>query len=118
MRPGFLKEHRNGPAGRTVWVPWTPGFLRLQYDDEGLIEQAGWVRKDRQAVRGDQLQLWFMWVNGMVTFKTERGLSGTCWSSGYVSFGTVWDDDGDRGPGQKTDLETWVDACIAKMTAD
>jgi hypothetical protein len=117
-RAGFLARHKAGPAGRTVYEPWEHGFLRLQYDDDGLVEQAAWTPRQGQTPRGDQPQLWFMWINDMVTYKTENGLSGTCWSSGRVALGTVYDDDGDSAPGTETALEEWVDQCVADMVAD
>ncbi len=112
----FLSMHRHGPAGKTAWAAHAGGFWCLAYDDDGLIGQVGWVRRRGDRPKAGDLQLWFDWVNDLVTFKTEAGLSGTCWSDGYVSFDTVYDDD-DPGPGTAVELDAWVDQCVGKMVA-
>ena len=114
--PTFLAQYKTGPAEQTVWEPRGAGFLFLKYDCDGLVEQAAWVRGKGDRPRPGDLQLWFMWVNDMVTFKTEAGLSGTCWSDGCVNIGTVYDDD-DPGPGTAVDLDAWVDRCVVAMRA-
>lgn len=70
--------------------------------------------------RGDQLQLYFVWVNDFVTFKTENSLGGRKWSGGGVYRGTTLetDDGGPVSPEKTITLEDWVDECVEDMTKE
>jgi len=93
------------------------GFLRLVYDDDGRIYQAAFVKEQGAEPSGDQLQLYFVWVNNFVTFKTENSLGGEMWSGGSVSGGTTLEteDDGPVSSHKTIALEDWVDRCVEEM---
>src|SRR5207302_10983181 len=117
---GFIKKHKKGPTDKTVYVAEGEGFFRLVYDHDGLVVQAAYVRKRGSQPRSDQLQLWFIWVNDMVTFKTESSLGGWSWSGGAPVYGTTLelDDDGPSARPARNKLisfDAWVDDCVKKM---
>jgi len=112
----FLQKYMNGPKDEIIYEPWNNGFLCIQYDSDGEIEQVAFVHKRGEKPKSDQLQLYFMMINDMVTFKSESSLSGTCWSDGYVDWGTVYDDDDyDGSNAKKYDLDVWINECLMKM---
>ena len=112
----FLEKYMNGPKDKTLYEPWEDGFLYILYDEEGEIQQVAFVKKQNQEPKYDQLQLYFMLINDMVTFKSESSLSGTCWSNGSVDWGMVYDDDEyDGSNAQKRDLNEWINECIKEM---
>jgi hypothetical protein len=90
------------------------GLLRLSYDEDGRLENV--VRVPSRRGRASGLQLYFHGDGPSVTCKTESGLSGQVWSSGAVSFGTVWDD-GDTGPpARRVSLPSWLRECLETIT--
>ena len=112
----FLQMFLNGASGSIKYIPWETGFLRLHYGSRSELLQVAFVKKSGDKPKPKQLQLYFMLINGLVTFKSESGLSGTSWSGGYVSWGTVWDDDDSDGcSGRKCDLDDWINECLEKM---
>jgi len=112
----FLQKYLNGASGSIKYIPWETGFLRLQYGIRSELLQVAFVKKIGDKPNHRQLQLYFMLINGMVTFQRESALSGTSWSGGYVSWGTVWDDDDSNGDhGRKCDLDEWINECLKKM---
>ncbi|OGJ88285.1 MAG: hypothetical protein A2268_05225 [Candidatus Raymondbacteria bacterium RifOxyA12_full_50_37] len=114
-KESFLSNYRKGTPDSVQYVPLNNGFLYLQYDCEGEIEQAAYVRKNRDEPGSNDLQLYFMWGNDMVTFKTENGLSGEQWSNGYADFGTVYETDDAPSQGKKIDLDVWISQCLEEM---
>ena len=112
----FLQKYLNGASNSIKYVPWEIGFLRLQYGSRSELIQVAFVKKNGELPNNKQLQLYFMLINGMVTFQSESSLSGMCWSNGYVDWGTVWDDDNyDGSNAKKYDLDVWINGCLNKM---
>ncbi len=112
----FLEKYMNGAKEKTIYEPWESGFLCIQYDEDGEIMQLAFVDKKGKMPDGNQLQLYFMLINDMVTFKSENSLSGTCWSNGRVDWGMVYDDDDYDGSNAiKCDLDVWINECIKEM---
>ena len=117
---GFLKQFKEGPKGEVVYTPLKEGFLRLLYEDDGRIYQAAFVKERGADPVGDQPQLYFVWVNNFVTFKSENSMGGRKWSGGSVSTGTTleMDDDGPVSSEKTATLDDWVDECVEEMSIE
>ncbi len=113
----FLQTYLSGASNSIKYEPWESGFLRLQYGSRSELIQVAFVHKIGDKPKPKQLQLYFMLINGMVSFTSASALSGMCWSNGYVDWGTVWDDDGcdDGSNAKKYELEVWIEECLNKM---
>jgi len=117
---GFLKIFKEGPRGEVVYAPFKDGYLRLSYEDDGRIYQAAFV-KERGANAGrNQPQLYFVWVNNFVTFKSENSMGGRKWSGGGASSGTTLETDDDRPVTSEkaATLDAWVDECVEEMSSE
>ena len=115
---GFLKKFKNGPNGEVVYAPHKDGFLRLLYEDDGCIYQCAFVKEHGAVPSKNQPQLYFVWVNNFVTFKSENSMGGRQWNGGSVYSGTTLEPDDDAPiPAEQTlTLDEWVDECIDEMS--
>ena len=109
----LLDDIKTGKPDSTIFAPHGQGFLKLKYDEEGMIGEISFVLKKDGNSKG--MHLYFDWLNEMHAFKTPSGLSGVQWIDGRVMAGTVWDDDGPSDPGREIGLEEWVEECVGKM---
>jgi hypothetical protein len=106
-----------GKPRATVWRAvrgGKRGLVRLRYDEDGHLENV--ARVPTRGGRASGLQLYFHGEPPAVTYKTESGLSGECWSHGAVNVGTVYDDDGPAFPGTRISLTAWLRRCLNEMT--
>lgn len=110
--PDFLARYGKGFAKKTTFLSAGDAFIRVIYDDEGVIQNAAYVKNKEKEPSG--MQLYFDWANERVTWKTEVGLSGFMWASGSVTQGSVRGEEEAMGEAdsRKIELEPWIDECI------
>jgi hypothetical protein len=112
----FLEKFGLGPRNMAKYEAWKNGFLRLQYNEDGNIEQAAFVKNKDDEVESGQLQLYFLLGNGTVTCKTESGFSGEYWNNNSSDFGIVFEDDIGKGAPKQIKLDTWINRCLKEMS--
>ncbi len=114
---GFITKYKQGEAGKILFEPMGQGFLRVEYDDEGLISQVAFVNNEGSEPKDYHPQIFFVWPLDKVVFKSKNSLGGKEWSSGGVYFGTVLETEGNNiveSDGKQT-LEDWIGHCLEEM---
>ena len=117
IEKGFLATYRQGDG--TKFIQLNTGFLRLSYDNKGLLEKAAFVLTKSKGARvvGSQLEL-SLAIDGLnedVTYIAPEGVSGLQWSNGKVEWGTTYEYDGSPSNGRTIPLDAWVDERVSKM---
>ncbi len=119
LRKGFLKKYRKGKDNEIKFLPLKNGFLRLEYEDQGVLSIVSYVlSKAKNALSiGKRLELSLDqdYNNDTATYIEEMGISGFQWSNGEVFWGHTFDDDSPPTGVRKIILDEWIDECIKMM---
>jgi hypothetical protein len=114
---GLYARRKKGKPESTVHLKLALGFLRLSYDEEGVLSLIAFVleRDERAREIGPRLEL-----NGdTVTFIEENGVSGLQWKDGAVIWGHTFEDSLPspvRDDAPPMSLGEWIDDRARVMT--